>query len=243
MGSPTSPRGGALFVTGIGITLHHMDLRKTRKPDYVTKSLKERFFDYVERREGCWIWTGPAYGDPPKPRIWYLGQCYPARRLSLEFTGLVMTQSIRNQCGNPLCLNPEHLYSGKKPKPPKKPKKPRPPKKLRKPRLLSDDQIWQVMDLLQSGQFSKEEITEKFAVRVATIDSVLAGNSGRQALRAYMLSENYQPQVPGYFTQVEARIMSGLKTEQILELANKNGWEKYRIGLTFFFRSEDIESI
>lgn len=72
----------------------------------------KRFWDKVQKTDGCWDWTAyktkEGYG-----RIGINGRLYLAHRVSYEWVkgkipeGLV----IDHLCGNPSCVNPDHLES------------------------------------------------------------------------------------------------------------------------------------
>lgn len=71
----------------------------------------DRFWSYVVKSDGCWLWTGPhtRYGLFHQD-----GRYRLAHRVMYEIThgelndGLV----IRHMCDNPLCVRPDHLVEG-----------------------------------------------------------------------------------------------------------------------------------
>jgi hypothetical protein len=78
-------------------------------------SLEERFWDKVQKTEGCWIWTGSkssnGYGNigigaPSKKLI-------SAHRLSYELANGKTPEGmvIDHKCHRPECVNPAHLQA------------------------------------------------------------------------------------------------------------------------------------
>jgi len=74
------------------------------------KNVLERFYDYIEKTNSCWNWTGPdrpnGYG-----RFCVLYKTYSAHRFSyLLFKGQIPEGlSIDHLCRNRKCVNPDHL--------------------------------------------------------------------------------------------------------------------------------------
>jgi len=81
------------------------------------RPLRERFWAYVEKTDGCWPWTGPhtpaGYGWLTLGRRGW-GQMY-AHHLSwlLHFPGPFWEGwQVNHQCDNPGCVRPDHLWLG-----------------------------------------------------------------------------------------------------------------------------------
>ncbi len=79
------------------------------------KTLVQRFWEKVQKTDGCWIWTGATtqgYGviraeGPSRAMI-------RAPRLSYEIHvgPIPKGKHILHHCDNPPCTNPEHLFVG-----------------------------------------------------------------------------------------------------------------------------------
>lgn len=60
----------------------------------------------------CWEWLGKV-SRVGYPRIGWNGKIKYARRIAwLIWNGEEPTSSILNRCGNPICINPNHLIEG-----------------------------------------------------------------------------------------------------------------------------------
>lgn len=76
----------------------------------VAKSAEERLWKYIQKTDTCWLWMGhtdrSGYG-----RINQNGIPVLVHRLSweLHFGPLPPSKRVKQTCGNPACIRPDHL--------------------------------------------------------------------------------------------------------------------------------------
>ena len=75
-----------------------------------TRPLKDRLVEKIEKREGCWIFTG-AIATSGYGRIGFRNRTLQAHRASYEvFVGKIPDGlHLDHLCGNKRCVNPDHL--------------------------------------------------------------------------------------------------------------------------------------
>lgn len=92
------------------------------------ESLRQRLLRLIQKGRGrnpCWIWVGATSYRKNGPKYGYLvvkGKKMVARRL-VYYLWKVLPQplgdfTVSTSCGNPLCVNPDHLVRGDKLKSP-----------------------------------------------------------------------------------------------------------------------------
>ena len=77
-----------------------------------TMTIVERFWSYVRKSNGCWLWFGwsrKGYGQ-----FRYGKSAQKAHRIAWELTygPIPFGLQVLHKCDTPLCVNPGHLFLG-----------------------------------------------------------------------------------------------------------------------------------
>jgi HNH endonuclease len=101
------------YKRGEGLFCSIACLKENRKQN--RQPLDERFWKYVNKLEGCWLWTGAqckGYGVINLDHI--LNNQEYSHRASwvLHFGAIPDRQKVLHKCDTPLCVRPDHLFLG-----------------------------------------------------------------------------------------------------------------------------------
>lgn len=145
-----------------------------RKPPVKPGDPPVRPIDYTVNHDGCWVWNWSVH---PKgyALVLFKGKPRKAHRVAYElvYGPIPEGQIIRHLCGNPSCINAEHLCAGT-------------PKENAQDMVLAGNQHAQklspvdateIRSLFAKGEVSRSEIARRYSVTAGTIRLIVANGT------------------------------------------------------------------
>lgn len=140
-------------------------------------SFWKRFWNRINKTEGCWIWTGAItkagygvlYGAAYKPIVY-------AHRASFELHHGPIEEGkwVCHKCDNPRCVNPDHLFSCTQ----SENVKDMDQKGRRKSTYrLTEEQVKEIRKAYIPWVVSKGMLAKRYGVSMGCIDGILIGKS------------------------------------------------------------------
>jgi hypothetical protein len=151
---------------------------------------QHRFWKYVERSNGCWLWTG-CLNDSGYGIFRFEGRNYRATHISLWIYNRPVPQGLcaLHKCDNPACVNPDHLYIGDKGQNIQDSYN-----RGRRPRIdvgdqnrgsrngmskLTETDVIKIKQRIQAGETNKD-IAAEFGVNSSTISEIKSGRTWKE---------------------------------------------------------------
>ena len=142
------------------------------------KILDDKFWEKVDRSDGCWIWQG-SLNNRGYGQINLDGKRQLAHRVSWEMANgpIESGLNVLHHCDNPPCIRPDHLFLGTSQDNAldmvsKGRHKGNPNGKTPKPNLDAS-QVTAIRELYKTGKYSQSELGERFGMCRMTINNIV----------------------------------------------------------------------
>ena len=137
----------------------------------------DSFYSKIQKTDQCWLWIGSKHPVTGYGSFYIKGKTYLAHRISFEkSTGLSSSGlCICHTCDNPLCVNPEHLFSGSRADNNRdRDAKNRNVKGSRTPwSKLTESDVLQIRALYHWSGFSLTQLCKEFSCSISSIDFIV----------------------------------------------------------------------
>lgn len=145
-----------------------------------SKSVKDRFWEKVDKRseDECWNWT--AYLEDGYGRFWFDERMERTHRISwiMFFGNIPDGQQVLHTCDNRACVNPKHLFLGiNHDNVIDRNKKGRQARGERNRHKLTEKDVWKIRDLFFNETYTQTSIGKLFGVTSQQISSIVNGDS------------------------------------------------------------------
>lgn len=106
--------------TSNGLAIHTRSPGLKNRGTSFSATLLTRFWSYVHKSNGCWLWTGGCFNGFSSKEGFQYGEFHlhgnpvRAHRLSWEihFGSIPKGLYVLHRCDNPSCVRPDHLWLG-----------------------------------------------------------------------------------------------------------------------------------
>lgn len=176
-GEPSATRKHAFY----GV-YHERRCAECRKLGKGALTLESRFWKRVERREGCWGWSGNKNSDGYAVIGRGTSRTVTASRVSWELHSGPIPRGlfVCHTCDNPECVNPAHLFLGTHANNmADMAEKGRSTIGLRNPNVkLTEDKVRDIRD----GSGTRKEKAERHGVSIETVYQIRTGKTWRHLI-------------------------------------------------------------